>query len=263
MAPSSVGKRIASGRLLRYPFANSQPAGRTEISLALVIFDCDGVLVDSEVISPKILRSALGDIGFEVSLDYVYRNYVGRGIQTVLDDVLDKSGRSVPDDFPRDWECQVCDAFRRSLKPIPGILNVLDNLGVPFCVASSSSPDRMRVSLSVTGLAEHFEGRMFSSSSVAEGKPAPDLFLHAAKAMGADAPDCLVVEDSRSGVIAAGRAGMRVWRFLGGSHFRIKTPSPIPSEFTVERVFSDMAAFFDDAAAPRPPAPIRQEADQR
>ena len=132
-------------------------------------------------------------------------------------------------------------AFRRELAPIEGIAKTLQALGIPFCVASSSQLERVRLSLEVTGLLELFEGRMFSASMAAQGKPAPDLFLMAAKALGAKPSKCLVIEDSPAGVIAAQRAGMTVFGFLGGSHAQQQPHREALEQLAPALIFSDMS----------------------
>ncbi len=189
----------------------------------LIIFDCDGVLIDSEVISTHTLRNALAAHGLDVDIGYVRRTYLGRAMSMVKDDYRRQIGHDLDAGFEDDFLERLFTAFRRELSPMPGVKELLAGLTVPSCVATSSSMERATVSLEVTGLLSSFAGRIFSASMVAHGKPAPDLFLHAARALGADAGRCLVIEDSDVGVLAAQTAGMAVWRFVGGSHFEDRT----------------------------------------
>ena len=186
----------------------------------LVIFDCDGVLIDSEVISTRTLLETLGSHGLEVDIGYVRKTYLGRSISVVKDDYFRKLGRTLSDTFESDFLARLLAAYRRDLAAMAGIKDLLHGLTVPYCMATSSSIERALLSLEVTGLLPFFEGRIFSASMVKHGKPAPDLFLHAARTLEAEPGRCLVLEDSAVGVLAARNAGMAVWHFVGGSHFK-------------------------------------------
>ena len=155
------------------------------------------------------------------------------------------------------------DLFRRELKPMPGVFEALDRLTIPCCVASSSLPDRLRLALEVTGLLPRFEPHLYSANMVAEGKPAPDLFLHAAAGMGASPEVCLVIEDSAPGIDAARKAGMRVFAFLGGSHARRPGYREWLAESSPELLFDDLRDLprlietRNSAASGIPPEPAR------
>jgi HAD superfamily hydrolase (TIGR01509 family) len=183
----------------------------------LVIFDNDGVLVDSERISNTILAAHLTELGHPTSYEDSVRDYMGAAIHRVHDLVMERTGRSLPPEFEAAYHSRVFAAFERDLEPVDGVAEVLDLLaaeGVPYCLASSGGHERIRVALKKTGLFERFgEGRIFSSQDVGRGKPAPDLFLHAARTMSADPARCAVVEDSPLGVEAANAAGMTVFGF--------------------------------------------------
>ncbi|WP_405724492.1 HAD family hydrolase [Streptomyces sp. NBC_01537] len=185
----------------------------------LVIFDNDGVLVDSEPISNRILAEYLTEVGFPTTYEESIRDYMGSAMHRVHDLVAERTGRRLPADFDETFHRKVFEAFRRDLQPVPGVDAVLEKLeanGVPYCVASSGSHERIRVGLGKTGLYERFgEERIFSSQDVGRGKPAPDLFLHAARVMGVAPGRCAVVEDSPLGVEAAVAAGMDVYGFTG------------------------------------------------
>jgi HAD superfamily hydrolase (TIGR01509 family) len=140
----------------------------------------------------------------------------------------------------------VLETFAGSLQPIPGIGAVVSGLRAPFCVASSSDIDRVSLSLDVTGLAPHFGGRLYTAQMVRNGKPAPDLFLYAAEKMRADPARALVIEDSVSGVQAAKAAGMTVWGFVGGSHYRTRDGQAILTAAGADRVFAQMTDFWKD-----------------
>ena len=192
--------------------------GSTGRGPELVIFDCDGVLVDSEPLSIGILVETLNELGFPVSVADCYRQFLGRSLSSMNSTLRETYGRALSDaELGAMREC-LYQVYRRELKPIAGVAHALEGLGLPFCVASSSQPDRIRLSLQLTGLLSYFGTNIFSSSMVEHGKPAPDLFLYAARQMGAAPQDCIVVEDSPAGIVAAGRAAMRAFAFVGGSH---------------------------------------------
>ncbi|GAA2229991.1 HAD family hydrolase [Streptomyces nogalater] len=183
----------------------------------LVIFDNDGVLVDSEPISNRLLAGYLTELGHPTSYEDSIRDYMGSAMHRVHDLVLERTGRRLPDDFDEVFHARVFAAFERELRPVPGVTDVLEKLaadGVPYCVASSGSHERIRVGHRTTGLDRWFtDERIFSSEDVGRGKPAPDLFQYAAKRMGVAPGRCVVVEDSPLGVQAAVAAGMDVYGF--------------------------------------------------
>lgn len=183
----------------------------------LVIFDNDGVLVDSEPISNTILAGYLTELGHPTSYEESLRDYMGAAVHRVHDVILERTGQSLPADFDDTLHARVFAAFERELTAVTGVTEVLEKLradAVPYCVASSGSHERIRVGHRRTGLDRWFtEGIVFSAQDVGKGKPAPDLFLHAAERMGVTPDRCVVVEDSRLGVQAAQAAGMDVYGF--------------------------------------------------
>ncbi|WP_030834683.1 HAD family hydrolase [Streptomyces hygroscopicus] len=183
----------------------------------LVIFDNDGVLVDSEPISNRLLAAYLTELGHPTSYEDSIRDYMGSAMHRVHDLVLERSGQRLPPDFDATFHGRVFEAFRRELVAVAGVSEVLEKLradGIPYCVASSGSHERIRVALRTTGLYDLFdEDRIFSSEDVGRGKPAPDLFLYAAERMGVSPQRCAVVEDSPLGVQAALAAGMDVYGY--------------------------------------------------
>ncbi len=185
---------------------------------ALILFDCDGVLIDSEVISARMLIAELRGYGVEMDMGFVSRHFLGRSYPAVLAEVRSRWGVALPDSFEAEYRARLLAAFERELTVMPGVAQMIQDLRMPYCLATSSSPERLRHSLAVTQLAPLFEGCSFTASEVARGKPAPDLFLHAAAHMGVDPGACIVIEDSLNGVRAGLAAGMTVWRFTGGSH---------------------------------------------
>jgi HAD superfamily hydrolase (TIGR01509 family) len=186
-------------------------------SYDLVIFDNDGVLVDSEPIANRVLAGYLTELGHPTSYEDSVRDYMGAAVHRVHDLVLERSGQRLPADFDDGLHARVFAAFRRELKAVDGVDEVLQELAaarVRYCVASSGSHERIRVSLRKADLYRHFdEDRIFSSQDVGKGKPAPDLFLRAAERMGVEPRRCVVVEDSPLGVRAAVSAGMDVYGY--------------------------------------------------
>ena len=190
------------------------------MAFALTIFDCDGVLIDSEIIACRVHAAELTRHGIAMTAEQVMDRFLGFSQKRMHEVMEAEAGLSLPDSFAATYAVALRAAFEADLEAMPGIVEALDMLGTPACVASSSSHERLRLTLGLTGLYDRFAPNVFSSSDVANGKPAPDLFLHAAGRMGAAPADCLVVEDSVSGVTAAVAAGMMPIGFIGGRHCR-------------------------------------------
>jgi HAD superfamily hydrolase (TIGR01509 family) len=184
-------------------------------SVDLVIFDCDGVLVDSERLAVRVEARLISELGWPLTEDDVLHRFVGRTDAHMLGEIEAALGRPVPE-WQERYEQSLHEAFRRELAAVKGIEDVLDELTVATCVASSGTHEKMALTLGLVGLHERFAGRIFSTTEVANGKPAPDLFLHAAARSGVPPHRCVVVEDSRSGVEAARAAGMRAFGYAGG-----------------------------------------------
>jgi HAD superfamily hydrolase (TIGR01509 family) len=191
---------------------------RDASSPALVIFDCDGVLVDSEMLSAGTLMAMLAEEGFSITEEAFRSDFLGRSFAAAAERAARRFGRPLPEGFEARYRLALLDRIRRDLKPMPGAASLLATLEAPFCLATSSSPQRLAVTLAATGLQGFFAGRCFTSAEVERGKPAPDLFLHAAHCMGADPARTLVIEDSEMGVRAGLAAGMTVCHFAGGAH---------------------------------------------
>jgi HAD superfamily hydrolase (TIGR01509 family) len=190
----------------------------TAISPTLHVFDCDGVLVDSEVLATRIESQLLRDAGVELTPESIAEVFVGLSDTEMHRRIEADWGVTLPDDFTTSRAARLDEVFRTELRAVPGIAGVLEALDEPRCVASSSTPERIRTSLAVTGLEKFFGADVFSASSVQRGKPAPDLFLSAAEAMQTDPARCVVIEDSTPGVAAGRAAGMWVIGFTGASH---------------------------------------------
>ncbi|QKG25297.1 HAD family hydrolase [Actinomadura verrucosospora] len=185
-------------------------------AIELVIFDCDGVLVDSEPIAVRTHSAVLTALGWPLSEAEVMERFVGRSTASINELIEARLGPELTAEAGRRFERLHAEAVDAGLAPVDGIAEALAAITLPTCVASSGSHAKMRHTLGRTGLHAHFEGRIFSATQVARGKPAPDLFLLAAREMGADPGRCVVVEDSRYGVQAARAAGMRVLGYAGG-----------------------------------------------
>jgi len=205
----------------------------------LVIFDCDGVLVDSEVLALSRVGAALERLGVKFSEAEIRELFLGVSEQSMLGIAERALGSPLPPDFQSELANDVLADFERELKGVEGIAELVGRLDARVCVASSSTTERIRASLRIVGYANLFEPHVFSASEVARGKPEPDLFLHAARRMGASAADCLVIEDSVHGVTAARRAEMVVFGFTGAAHAK-------GAEYGARLAAAGAAVVFDD-----------------
>jgi HAD superfamily hydrolase (TIGR01509 family) len=186
----------------------------------LVIFDCDGVLIDSEELVSRAHAEMLARCGYAITAEALQERFCGVSDADMLATIARERGRALPACYAAEVAARIARDYRTGLAPIPGIRAALARLTQPICVASSSLPAQLRLGLEVAGLLEFFDPHLFSAAMVAHGKPAPDLFLYAAARMGAAPRRCLVVEDSMAGVTAARAAGMTALGFCGGSHCR-------------------------------------------
>jgi len=182
----------------------------------LIIFDCDGVLVDSEVLAVEVDKRILAEFGWHLTTEEVVEKFMGKSSATFAAHLEEHLGYSLPPGWDEQYTPWFFDAFESNLQAVEGIEAALHEITAPTCVASSGSHDKLRKTLGLTNLYPRFEGRIFSASEVTHGKPAPDLFLHAAVRMGVPADRCVVVEDSKYGVRAAHAAGMHAFGYAGG-----------------------------------------------
>jgi D-ribulokinase len=207
----------------------------------VVIFDCDGVLVDSEVIALAVTRRMLGEAGLSLTDEETRERFLGMRLDSVLERIEAEFGAPLPKEFTDNLSRRLLATFARELKGVEGVRQAVGGLQARVCVASSSAPERLRFALRVTGYESLFAPNIFSAVEVAEGKPSPDLFLFAAREMGVAPSDCLVVEDSVAGVAAAQAAGMTVFGFVGGSHFPRFDQGADLIDAGADLIFEDMA----------------------
>ncbi|MBD8891494.1 HAD-IA family hydrolase [Roseibium litorale] len=187
----------------------------------LVIFDCDGVLVDTELTANTILAKIITELGFPITAHECQARFMGRTLESVKELVEELCAVKLAEDWPDYIRMRDLEAFARGVDPIPGITAVLDDLdrrGVPYCVGSSGKYEKMRMTLGSSGLLPRLEGKLYSAQDCAHGKPAPDVFLLAAKGMGKDPGSCVVIEDSVPGLMAARSAGMRGFGYTADPH---------------------------------------------
>jgi len=215
------------------------------VSQPLVIFDFDGVLVDSEVLSNQVLSFVLTELGYPVTPDESHARFIGMKMRRVRETVEQDWGRQLPDRFEHMLHQQAHERMVPEIQAVRGAPALLDGFTHPRCIASNSNHTWIRMALDATAMRHHFEDRaLFSAADVAEGKPAPDLFLHAADRMGTTPESCIVVEDSRHGVVAARAAGMQVLGFDGGRHCAPGHADTLRAA-GADTIFSDMRELAD------------------
>lgn len=214
-------------------------------AIDLIIFDCDGVLVDSEPLAMQVLIAAIARQGAAITPAMAYRDYLGRSLSSISASLLDSHGMPLGEAALASMRQDLYALYRQQLRANPGLPGILDQLEIPFCVASSSQPERIRISLELTGMLAAFEPNIFSATMVQNGKPAPDLFLHAARAMGVSPARCLVIEDSPAGIAAARSADMKVFGYLGGSHIAPAGLAATIATMQPDRIFDDMHSLPD------------------
>lgn len=181
-----------------------------------IIFDCDGVLVDTEKIGNGILLEMAQEHGFEMELEDAYRYFNGRSLKDCFCHIEEAIGQNLPKTFENEYREKSFEAFRTQVKPMEGVEDFINNLKIPYCVASSGPVEKIRLNLEVAGLLDKFENKIYSSYQIDSWKPEPGIFLHAAKEMGFEVKDCIVVEDSKSGVKAGISGGFKVYGLVNG-----------------------------------------------
>lgn len=188
----------------------------TQSPVELVIFDCDGVLVDSERLCVKVDAMIMADLGCMFTEEEIIEEFVGSSAEAYTAAVEQQLGRRLEKDWLQRYEHLYRAAFEAELTAVDGVAEALNGLTTPVCVASNTDHVGIRRNLEIVALSDHFEGRIFSAADVPRGKPAPDVFLHAARSMGVEPGRCAVIEDSAYGVQAARAAGMRTFGYCGG-----------------------------------------------
>ncbi|MEC3906862.1 HAD-IA family hydrolase [Tamlana sp. 2201CG12-4] len=178
-----------------------------------IIFDCDGVLIDSETIAISTLVDMANNLGANMILEDSIISLKGKALNYCMDLISKLIGKPLPETFEKDYRTNTFKAFKEEIQPIKGIKGVVENLKVPFCVASSGPENKIRLNLEITGLLPYFENKIFSCYAIQKWKPEPDVFLWAAKTMGYKPEECLVIEDSISGVKAAKEGGFDVFGY--------------------------------------------------
>ncbi len=191
------------------------------MSFDLVIFDCDGVLVDSEPIANRVDTEQLNSIGLNLTSAEIMQHFVGRTKEGCIELAKQLLGRKLPDGFVEQWDAALIHALGAEVRAIEGVTEVIRQLRIPYCAASNSTPGRLRLSLNAAGLLPLFVGRLFSAEEVSHPKPAPDLFVHAARRLGAAPARCAVIEDTPTGARAGTAAGMTVFGYAGNAHSNI------------------------------------------
>ncbi len=204
----------------------------------LVIFDCDGVIVDSEIVVNRSNAAVKTELGYPITVEEHIRVFCGQGPDSP---VTQEAWAKLPPEYPQIAYRRSFERLQEELEAIPHIKNVLAGLDLPFCMASNSAMEKIDFMLKMTEIFPLFEGRIFSSEMVARGKPEPDVYLHAAEKMGIDPARCLVVEDSVPGVTAGAAAGMTVLGFTGGSHHAHMEIGDMLRDLGAQEIFDDMS----------------------
>ncbi|NQU51789.1 MAG: HAD family hydrolase [Bacteroidetes bacterium] len=182
-----------------------------------VIFDCDGVLVDSETISTRIFMNMADSLGFKMDYDFAIEIFSGTSMKSNLNFIENNIDGTLPADFEKEFRKRSYEAFKTELQPINGIHDLLNKITVPFCVASSGPVEKIRLNLTTTNLIDKFENNIFSSYDIGSWKPEPGIYLHAAKTMGFEVNECVVIEDSEAGIKAAIAGGFDVFAIANDS----------------------------------------------
>lgn len=179
-----------------------------------IIFDCDGVLVDSELIGNRVLVEMANEVGAKIDLDFAHKNFKGNVLKSCLRQIEELAEDKLPNDFETEFRRRSFEKFKTDIQPIKGVKDVLNALEIPFCVASSGPENKIKLNLKLTCLLPYFENKIFSCYTVGKWKPDPAVFLWAAKTMGYQPKDCLVIEDSPIGVNGALNGGFNVLGFI-------------------------------------------------
>lgn len=187
-------------------------------NIKCIIFDCDGVLVDSEAIGNQVLLEMAEEFGLQMSMEDAFLNFNGRSLQHCFQHIEETIGQKLPETFETTYRQKSFEAFKNNLKPVKGVKEFISQLQVPFCVASSGPVEKIILNLTTVGLFNQFENTIFSAYQINKWKPEPDLFLLAAKEMGFQVDECIVIEDSEAGIMAAKNGGFKVFALSNGNN---------------------------------------------
>ena len=176
-----------------------------------IIFDCDGILIDSETIANQVLLSMSAPFGLKMTMEEAVKNFNGRRLKNIFEQIEKLTDKKLPDSFETDFRKQTFEAFKTDLKAVKGVRKFIENLSVPYCVASSGPVEKITLNLTTTRLIQNFENRIFSSYEINSWKPDPEIFIHACNQMGFKKEECIVIEDSVAGVIAGVKGGFKVF----------------------------------------------------
>ncbi|MBC8052389.1 MAG: HAD family hydrolase [Sphingobacteriaceae bacterium] len=186
-----------------------------------IIFDCDGVLVDSEEIGNKVLLSMAKEFGLRMTMEEAVMSFSGRSLKDCFQQIENRINQKLPTDFEKEYRTQSYEAFKTDLKPVKGVKQFIDSLTISYCVASSGPVEKIKSNLTTTGLAEKFGENIFSSYQINSWKPDPEIFLFASREMGFSPRECIVIEDSKAGVISAIKGGFIVYGFANENNSQV------------------------------------------
>lgn len=203
-----------------------------------VIFDCDGVLVDSEPIANQVMVTMANELGANINIDYAYQNFKGNAFKNCVNQISELIPGDLPSNFESEYRRRSFETFKNEIKPVDGVTAVVKNLDIPFCVASSGPENKIKLNLELTGLLSYFESHMFSCYAVEKWKPDPAVFLWAAKTMGFQPSECVVIEDSLTGVTTAINGGFDVFGYTADDHH-----NTLKGKAT--KTFNDMSELLD------------------
>jgi HAD superfamily hydrolase (TIGR01509 family) len=183
-----------------------------------VIFDSDGVLVDSETISASVFQEMAGELGLRMDFSSAVEQFSGSSMKENLQFIQEHISGALPSGFEKEFRARTYEAFKKDLKPVDGVRELIQKLRIPFCVASSGPPEKIRLNLGLVQLLEYFENKIFSSYDIDSWKPEPGIFLYAARSMGYEPEECVVIEDSAHGIHAALSGGFKVYALAKGEN---------------------------------------------
>lgn len=191
------------------------------VKIKCIIFDCDGVLVDSEEIENKILLEMTKEFGLDMSMQETIKNFGGRSFKDIILQIENELNQKLTSDFEKEYRIRTYSAFKKELKPVKGVKKFIDTLSISYCIASSGPIEKVKANLTTTGLDKRFKNNIFSSYQINSWKPEPDIFLYASREMGFLPSECIVIEDSQAGVVAARKGGFNVFGFANANNSKL------------------------------------------